>query len=147
MFKKIICILLILLIPCILIVYNNKTKQKPIDWEEIDVTSISTHWLSMTFYDITNTDDINTIMDCIKNIDYTNKIKAFRTDKSDVTGWNKTLIINHTNGTIKIIIAYGGKVAIEDSQVDYKRYCKITNDDYIPLFDTVVQYRPQNKEN
>lgn len=144
MFKRLFCIFTMLLIPFSLIGCNNQTKQKPIEWEEIDVNSMTAIEWPWGDYDITKTDDINTIMDNIFNIDFTNKIKAFDGNDLELLGGPQTLKINHSNGTITITI-YGAKVIIVDSQVDYKRYCKITDDECKSLYDTVVQYRPEDE--
>lgn len=144
MFKRLFCIFTMLLIPYSLIGCNNQTKQKPIEWEEIDVNSMTAYGWPLGEYDITNTDEIITIMDCIQKIDFTNKIKSFDGNDLTLNGGPQTLKINHSNGTIKIIM-YNEQVIIEDSQVDYKRYCEITYYELRAICDTVVQYRPKDE--
>jgi len=122
---------------------NEKSKQEPINWEEINITSINAIEWPWGNYDITNTNDINTIIDGIKNIDFTNKIKSFDGNALKLLGGPQTLEINHSNGTIKIIM-YNEQLVIEDSQVSYNRYCEITNDEYTSLYETVVQYRSKD---
>lgn len=144
MIKRLFCIFTMLLIPFSLIGCNNQKKQKPIEWKEIYVDSMTAIEWPWGEYNITNNDEINTIMDNIKSIDFTNKIEAFNGNDLMLDGGPQDLEIYHSNGTITITI-YGAKVIIVDSQVDYKRYCKITDDECKSLYDTVVQYRPEDE--
>jgi len=141
--KKTILIFTMLLILGLLVACNQDKQEKPIDFGKINATSLTAQFWPSEDYDITKADDINTVMDCVKRIKFTKKIKAFNGQELGLMGCPQTLVIKHQSGTISIIL-YNEKVIIEDSQASNKRYYEITPEEFRVLYDTVVTYRGYN---